>query len=165
MTIDFENEQELAFDFDYEETAKQVIETVLDQEQCPYEAQVSLLLTDDESIRKANREFRGIDRATDVLSFPMVDFPAPASYDFLESEDTCFHPETGELLLGDIVISIPRALEQSREYGHSMKREYAFLIAHSALHLLGYDHIDDTERSIMEEKQEKALHTLGIERI
>lgn len=165
MTIDFENEQELTFDFNYEDTAKLVIETVLDQEQCPYEVQVSLLLTDEEAIRKANREFRGIDRATDVLSFPMVDFPAPASYDFLESEDTCFHPETGELLLGDIVISIPRALEQSREYGHSIKREYAFLIAHSTLHLLGYDHIDDTERLIMEEKQEKALHTLGIERI
>lgn len=165
MTIDFENEQALTFDFNYEDTAKLVIETVLDQEQCPYEVQVSLLLTDEEAIRKANREFRGIDRATDVLSFPMVDFPAPASYDFLESEDTCFHPETGELLLGDIVISIPRALEQSREYGHSIKREYAFLIAHSTLHLLGYDHIDDTERLIMEEKQEKALHTLGIERI
>lgn len=164
MTIDFENEQELTFDFDYEETARLVIETVLDQEQCPYEVQVSLLLTDEESIRKANCEFRGIDRATDVLSFPMVDFPEPASYDFLESDDTCFHPETGELLLGDIMISIPRALEQSREYGHNMKREYAFLIAHSTLHLLGYDHMDDAERLIMEQKQEKSLRTLGIVR-
>ena len=140
------------------------MEAVLDQEECPYEAQISLVLTDDDTIHSTNKEFRGIDRATDVLSFPMVDFPSPADYSVLEEDDSCFHPESGELLLGDIMISVPRAVEQAREYGHSVKREYAFLIAHSMLHLLGYDHMEDEERLLMEEKQEQALKYLHIER-
>ena len=164
MTVDFENEQEQSFDFDFQEVASQVIETVLDQEQCPYEAQVSLVLTDDETIHRTNLEFRKIDRATDVLSFPMVDFPAPADYSVLEEDETCFHPESGELLLGDIMISIPRAVEQAQSYGHSIKREYTFLVAHSMLHLLGYDHMEEEERQIMEEKQEQALQKLHIAR-
>lgn len=164
MTIDFENEQEQTFDFDFLEVAKAVADTVLDQEGCPYEAQISLVLTDDQEIHRTNKEFRGIDRPTDVLSFPMVDFPAPADYSVLEEDDSYFHPETGELLLGDIMISIPRAVEQAKEYGHSVKREYAFLIAHSMLHLLGFDHMEESERLVMEEKQEQALKYLHIER-
>lgn len=164
MTIDFENEQEQTFDFDFLEVASQVIDTVLDQEGCPYEAEVSLVLTTDEEIHRTNLEFREIDRPTDVLSFPMVDFPAPADYSVLEDDDSCFHPESGELMLGDIMISIPRAVEQAAAYGHSVKREYAFLIAHSMLHLLGYDHMEDCERLVMEEKQELALQQLHIKR-
>ena len=164
MTIDFSNEQEQTFDFDFLSVARDVMEAVLDQEECPYEAQISLVLTDDDTIHSTNKEFRGIDRATDVLSFPMVDFPSPADYSVLEEDDSCFHPESGELLLGDIMISVPRAVEQAREYGHSVKREYAFLIAHSMLHLLGYDHMEDEERLLMEEKQEQALKYLHIER-
>ena len=94
----------------------------------------------------------------------MIDFPAPADYSILEQDDSYFHPESGELLLGDIMISIPRAIEQAREYGHSLKREYAFLIAHSMLHLLGYDHMEENERLLMEQKQEQALQSLHIER-
>ena len=164
MTIDFSNEQEQTFDFDFLSVARDVMEAVLDQEECPYEAQISLVLTDDDTIHSTNKEFRGIDSATDVLSFPMVDFPSPADYSVLEEDDSCFHPESGELLLGDIMISVPRAVEQAREYGHSVKREYAFLIAHSMLHLLGYDHMEDEERLLMEEKQEQALKYLHIER-
>lgn len=164
MTIDFSNEQEQTFDFDFLGVAEDVMETVLDQENCPYEAQISLVLTDDDTIHSTNREFRGIDRPTDVLSFPMIDFSAPADYSILEQDDSYFHPESGELLLGDIMISIPRAVEQAREYGHSVKREYAFLIAHSMLHLLGYDHMEDDERLLMEQKQEQALKYLHIER-
>lgn len=164
MTIEFENEQEQTFDFDFLDVAKDVMEAVLDQENCPYESQISLVLTDNEEIHRTNREFRGIDRPTDVLSFPMVDFQAPADYSILEEDDTYFHPESGELLLGDIMISIPRAVEQATEYGHSVKREYAFLIAHSMLHLLGYDHMEEGERLLMEEKQEQALKALHIER-
>ena len=164
MTIDFSNEQEQTFDFDFLSVARDVMEAVLDQEECPYEAQISLVLTDDDTIHSTNKEFRGIDRATDVLSFPMVDFPSPADYSVLEEDDSCFHPESGELLLGDIMISVPRAVEQAREYGHSVKRAYAFLIAHSMLHLLGYDHMEDEERLLMEEKQEQALKYLHIER-
>lgn len=164
MTIDFENEQEQTFDFDFLAVAADVMNTVLDQEQCPYEAEISLILTTDEEIHRTNKEFRQIDRPTDVLSFPMVDFSSPAEYSILETDDNYFHPESGELLLGDIMISIPRAVEQASAYGHSIKREYAFLIAHSMLHLLGYDHMNDEERLVMEEKQEQVLKTLHIER-
>ena len=82
----------------------------------------------------------------------------------LEDDDSCFDPESGELLLGDIMISIPKAVEQAEAYGHSVKREYAFLVAHSMLHLLGYDHMVDEERIVMEQKQEKALQQLQIGR-
>lgn len=166
MTIQFENEQDLTLPFDGEMIARLVIEQVLDQEACPYEAEVSLTLTDNVNIRQLNQEFRSIDRATDVLSFPLVDFEVPASYDFLETDSAidCFHPESGELMLGDIVISVERAAEQAKEYGHSLKREYAFLIAHSMLHLLGYDHMDTDEAAVMEEKQKKALDSLNITR-
>lgn len=164
MNIDFANEQEQSFDFDFLEVAEAVMETVLDQEGCPYESQVCLVLTDDETIHKTNLEYRQIDRATDVLSFPMVDFSSPADYTILEEDDSCFDPETGELLLGDIMISIPRAVEQAAAYGHSIKREYAFLVAHSMLHLLGYDHMEEEERIVMEQKQEEALQHLQIVR-
>lgn len=164
MTVSLENEQEQQFDFDFEQVARQVAEAVLDQEGCPYEAQINVILTDDEEIRTANRQFRNIDRSTDVLSFPMVDFPVPAQYEILEEDPSCFHPETGELLLGDIMISIPTAIRQADSYGHGVLREYAFLIAHSMLHLLGYDHMEEEERLQMEKKQEQALTSLHITR-
>ena len=94
----------------------------------------------------------------------MVDFPSPADYSILEEDDSLFHPETGELLLGDIMISIPRVIAQADEYGHSTRREYAFLIAHSMLHLLGYDHMEEEERKVMEEKQRQVLQQIHIER-
>ncbi|MFR8535753.1 MAG: rRNA maturation RNase YbeY [Lacrimispora saccharolytica] len=166
MTLIFENEGNYELGFDPKTLAHQVIDQVLDMEQCPYEAEAELILTDPENIRRMNREFRGIDRETDVLSFPMTEYPAPASFDFLETEagDDCFNPDTGELLLGDIVISVPRAEAQAEEYGHSLRREYAFLIAHSMLHLLGYDHMSPEEAAVMEQKQEAALQALGITR-
>ena len=101
-----------------------------------------------------NLEHRGIDRATDVLSFPMLEFDHPGDFSIIDEETAdVFDPESGELMLGDIVISVDKVLEQAQEYGHSPKREYAFLIAHSMLHLCGYDHMDDEERKVMEEKQ------------
>lgn len=166
MTLQFENEQEYRFPFDCEQIADLVVNQVLDAENCPYEAEVSLTLTDNQEIHRLNREFRQIDRPTDVLSFPLVDFPEPADYQVLEEEgwEDCFNPETGELMLGDIVISVERAREQAAEYGHSLKREYAFLIAHSMLHLLGYDHMTPEEAADMEARQAKALDELGITR-
>lgn len=169
MTIHFSDEYEKledVFDFAYMELAHQVADAVLDQEECPYEAVVEMIFTSDEEIHNINKEHRGIDRPTDVLSFPMVDFESPAEYDFLDTElgDVYFEPDTGELMLGDIVLSIPRIVAQAEEYGHSQKREYAFLIAHSMLHLLGYDHMTEDEAKIMEEKQNQVLNTLGISR-
>ena len=166
MTLIFENEQDISLPFDPEELGTMVINAVLDGEACPYEAEISMTFTGPEEIRRINREFRNIDKETDVLSFPMVDFTTPADYRFLESDESFsfFHPDTGELLLGDIIINVARAKEQAEEYGHSLKREIAFLIAHSTLHLLGYDHMEAEEASQMEIKQKDILNGLGITR-
>ncbi len=149
---------------DYEEIIKRVVDGALDMEECPYECEVSVTIVDSEEIRSINKEFRNIDSATDVLSFPMADYPAPAEFDFLEECDDCFNPETGELLLGDIILCAEKILEQAEKYGHSVVRELAFLTAHSMLHLMGYDHMEEAERIIMEDKQKGLMTLLGISR-
>ena len=164
MRIYLENEGDLELDLNYQEVAQRVGDAVLDYEQCPYESKVELLLTMDEEIREMNREFRDIDRATDVLSFPMIAYESPADFAFLEEDESCFDPDTGELMLGNIVISKQKVVEQAEEYGHTVEREYAFLIAHSMLHLLGYDHMEEEERAVMEKKQREILDGLGITR-
>ncbi|MBQ9886301.1 MAG: rRNA maturation RNase YbeY [Lachnospiraceae bacterium] len=149
----------------YEEIIKKVVDGALDMEECPYECEVSITIVDNDEIQAINKEFRGIDNPTDVLSFPMVEYPAPAEFDFLEEEgDDCFNPETGELLLGDIILSAEKILEQAEKYGHSVVRELAFLTAHSMLHLMGYDHMEEDERAVMEEKQRLLMDRLGITR-
>lgn len=163
MTLNLDIEYEDIFDFDCEETAKKVALAALDWENCPYEAEINLVLTDGETIRRTNREFRNIDRETDVLSFPMLEYEQPGEFSYVE-EEACFNPDTGELLLGDIMISVPRLKEQAEAYGHSLLREYAFLITHSLLHLMGYDHMEPEEAAVMEKKQEEILESLGITR-
>ena len=152
-------------DFDFEEIINNTVIASLDFEKCPYEAEVNVLLTNNETIREINRDNRDIDKATDVLSFPNNDFPSPADFSKLEDEwEGAFNPESGELLLGDIVISTDKVYEQAESYGHSPKRELAFLIAHSMLHLMGYDHMADEERLVMEDKQNKILDGIGYTR-
>lgn len=163
MTLNFEDEYELLLPFEAEDLARQVIEHSLDHEGCPYETEVNLLLTSDEEIHRMNREFRNIDRATDVLSFPMLEYEKPGDFSFLkEAENDCFNPDTGELLLGDIVISKDKVLEQAEAYGHSPRRELAFLTAHSMLHLMGYDHMEPEEAAEMERRQAEILEQLNI---
>lgn len=165
MTFCVENETNTTFEFDVDEIAKKVIEAALDQEGCPYEVIVSVLLTDNEGIHEINKEQRNIDRPTDVLSFPNVDYEAPADFEGIEEYiEDYFDPDSGELCLGDIVISVDKVYEQAQEYGHAPLREYAFLIAHSMLHLLGYDHMEPDEAKVMEQKQEQILEGLGITR-
>lgn len=166
MSIFFEEEGEflLPEEVETEKTAQLVVDAVLDYEGCPYEAMVEILLTMNEEIHAMNKEFREIDRPTDVLSFPMVDYEEPGNFDFLEEDEMAFDPESGELMLGNIVISKEKVMQQAEEYGHSPKREYAFLIAHSMLHLLGYDHMEDEERAVMEAKQREILDQIGITR-
>ena len=167
MTILMENEVDASFDFEYEKLLEEVIIQALDYEKCPYECEINLTFTDDDGIRIINSEFRGLDIPTDVLSFPMVEYETPADFENLDSDENFamyFNPESGELLLGDIVISVERAKLQAKEYGHSLKREICFLTAHSMLHLLGYDHMTDDERVIMEKKQDDILNILGITR-
>ena len=151
--------------FDCEKTAASVISQVLANDGCPYDAEVNILFTGEEEIREINADTRGMDRATDVLSFPMHEYETPGGFDELDpmSFDD-FDPDSGNLLLGDIVLCIPRVKSQAEEYGHSTLREFAFLIAHSALHLIGYDHMEPEEEQEMQEKQKEALDALGITR-
>ena len=163
MTVNIEDEYNTPFNVDVEGVARQVIEEALEYEKCPYETEVNLLLTDDEGIHEMNREYRGIDRPTDVLSFPMLEYETPADFAFVEDDQAdCFNPETGELVLGDIIISVDKVIEQAEKYGHSRTREYAFLIAHSMLHLFGYDHMVPEEAREMEAKQAAILESLNI---
>lgn len=162
MTLFLEEEGSVRLPFDVKETAELMIETVLEHEGCPYEAQVELLLTTDEEVHMMNREHRGIDRPTDVLSFPMLDVRTPGDLSGVEEIPDAFDPESGELMLGDIVISKDKVIAQAEEYGHSLKREYAFLIAHSMLHLLGYDHMEDDERLLMEQRQREIMEKAKI---
>lgn len=165
MTFYVENETETAFPFDTEELVAQVAEAVLDSEGCPYETEVNVLITDREGIRLYNREYRGIDQETDVLSFPNIPFEKEADFTIVEeNEADYFQPDSGELILGDIILSADRIYSQAQAFGHSAKREFAFLVAHSMLHLCGYDHEDLEEAKVMEEKQETVLNGLGITR-
>ena len=164
VSIQYECETDFDLGLDCEALAKLVAEKVLEMEKCPYDAQVNLVLVDNEEIKRVNTEFRGIESATDVLSFPMIPFETPADYAVAEEDESCFDLDTDELLLGDIMISAERAAAQAKEYGHSVKREFCFLVAHSMLHLLGYDHMVPEEAKVMEKKQAKALEELGISR-
>ena len=154
MTLNLEDEYGLELGIDYEGTASLVISQVLEEEGCPYEA-----------IHRMNREYRDVDRPTDVLSFPQVEYESPVDFSWAEAhERDCFDPDTGELLLGDIVISLDKVKEQAEKYGHGVRREYAFLIAHSMLHLLGYDHMTEDEAKDMETRQSAVLEHLNITR-
>lgn len=132
----------------YETLMKRVIRETVKEKFPNHKFEVTVTICDDETIHALNKEHRGVDRPTDVLSFPFYDFDMP---DILT-------------LLGDIVISRDTAYRQAAEYGHSPKREFCFLAAHSALHLLGYDHETETEREEMEQKQREILDRLGIKR-
>jgi len=165
MTFYVENETEVAFPFSVEEVVEKVCMAVLDAEKCPYEVQVNVVITDNAGIREMNRQAREIDRETDVLSFPNVDFAEESVFEIDEdAEADYFDPDTGELMLGDIMISADKVFEQAEEYGHSLRREFAFLVAHSMFHLCGYDHMEEEEAKVMEKKQEAVLQELGITR-
>lgn len=130
-----------------------VIAESLNYENIPHNCEVSVTIVDNDEIHSLNLKHRGIDRPTDVLSFPLIDF---------EYENI---PDDGsKIYLGDIVISIDKAEEQAKEYGHSIERELGFLTAHSMLHLLGYDHMTEEEEKVMFKKQEDILSNLNLRR-
>ena len=165
MSVNIENEYGDIEIKNYETVINEIIQASLDFLKCPYVSEVNVLLTDNDSIHEINNQQRNIDRATDVLSFPLIDYTIPGNFDGLE-DSRCdnFDLTTGELLLGDIVISIDKVYEQAAEYNHSKTRELAFLVAHSMLHLSGYDHMEEDERKVMEDMQEKILTTKGYTR-
>lgn len=163
MSFYLEEEAEVKFGFNYSELAEKIVDFCLDYSNFPYEAEVNLTLTDNNGIHEINKEFRNIDRPTDVLSFPMLQYETPGDFSFLEDENSDdFNPDTGEAMLGDIVISVDKVIEQAESYGHSVEREYAFLITHSMLHLFGYDHMEEEEAKVMEEKQKDILQKMNI---
>lgn len=146
----------------YEALLRQVIPAALEAERVPFPCEVDVLFTDDGGIQEINREQRGVDRPTDVLSFPMFELtpgvpPGP--------EDVETDPETGLVPLGDMVLSVERAQAQGEEYGHGSRRELAYLAVHSVLHLLGYDHLDEGPmKAQMRAREEAILDKLGIRR-
>jgi len=130
---------------------RQSIVATLESEEIYEDVEVSLLLIDNKEIKHLNNEYRNVNEATDVLSFPMYD-------DLEEALDEDY------LYLGDIVISGERAVEQAADYGHSVEREIGYLTVHSVLHLLGYDHMDEEEKKVMREREEMILEKINLKR-
>ena len=165
MTSYVENETKVDFPFNVQDILNKIMEAVTQMENCPYETTVNLLITDNAGIREYNKNYRDMDRETDVLSFPNISFDNEGDFSQVENMSAdYFDPDSGELILGDIILSADRVLSQAREYGHSVLREFAFLTAHSMFHLCGYDHMEEREAAVMEEKQEAVLMNLGISR-
>ena len=166
MSIHIEYETELSLGIASEDIITKVIDTALDMYECPYEAEVNVILTDNSSIAAINEEYRNLARPTDVLSFPMLEYDMPGDFSMIDQlpEEECFDPDSGELLLGDIIISVEKVIEQAETYGHSKERELGFLTAHSMLHLFGFDHMEDEERKNMEVRQEEVLERVGLRR-
>lgn len=164
MILEFESMVEWPFDFDGEEVASLVINEAIRIEGAPKDCEVSLTIVDDEEIRRINKEFRNMDKATDVLSFPAMEFEKDGGFSNAIDATKEVDMDTGCLILGDIVISYEHVIAQALDFGHTKKREFAFLIAHSMLHLFGYDHMEDDERIRMEEKQEVILSGVNINR-
>lgn len=162
MTINIEEEVSFEFPFEHRELAQKVISFALDYEKFPFEAEICLTIVDNAGIQEINREQRGIDAPTDVLSFPMISYEHAGDFSGIEDSGDNFNPDTGEALLGDIVISAEKVISQADDYGHSPKREYAFLIVHSVLHLLGHDHMTPEEAAFMENKQTDILNEMNI---
>ena len=164
MNIYIENDYEGVIDFDYKKIIKSVVNEAADFVSCPYECEVNITIVNDIIIKEINRELRKIDKPTDVLSFPLLEYETAGDFEKFDADDTCFHPDTGELMLGDIIISYDKVISQSLEYNHSMIRELAFLTAHSMLHLFGYDHMTPDEAKVMEAEQEQILNNISITR-
>ena len=157
---------------DFEKLLQQSVEAALRFEHIETPVEVSLSIVSLEAIHEMNRDYRQVDRETDVLSFPLLSFPetprleTPAAQDLEDAaeEEANLDPDTGEVVLGDVVLCLDKAKSQAQEYGHSLKREMAFLTVHSMLHLLGYDHMAPEEEKVMFDKQKAILDEMGIGR-
>ncbi|MCM0648822.1 rRNA maturation RNase YbeY [Clostridium swellfunianum] len=149
-----------------EDILTHIIDYALKEEKVDIDYEVSVVFVDNEEIRELNKNFREIDRETDVLSFPMLEFPYQKVYKDVYTgrsfEDSYLNE--GRLVIGDIAISLEKALEQSVEYGHSFLREVAYLTVHSVLHLLGYDHMQEDEKVLMRKREEDILAKFDIVR-
>ena len=161
MKVPIRNEQKIfKVTKEIRDLVRLAIKTSLGYMDFPQKSEISVMFVDNEEIRKLNLEHRGIDRATDVLSFPLFEYDEDGE---IIEEDLDFSPD-GEMMLGDIVISLERAKEQAEEYGHSFEREVGFLTVHSMLHLFGFDHMTPEDEEEMFEYQREILDEMGLRR-
>ena len=172
MKLWLEWEVEVPQKAETEDLITKVLTCGLEEEGVTVPVEISVTITSAEAVHEINREYRGIDRTTDVLSFPMVEFQglgyapgrmsAEVRNEIIASSDQ--NPDTDCFLLGDIILNYEQAGIQAEEYGHSLQREIAFLTIHSLLHLLGYDHMEEEDESLMREHQNAVLNKLQITR-
>ena len=164
LKISIDNKYE--FDFNLSSLSKKVVNELLSVEKVNQEISVDIFIVGLKRIRTINKNMRGIDKTTDVLSFPNIPFHRPSDFKSIIKNkklySSVFDYSNNCFYLGDIVICYDKILSQSKKYGHSVKREYVFLLVHSILHLLGYDHIDSKEEMIMFDKQNVVLNKLKI---
>lgn len=160
MTISIDNRSDWELNHQYERLIEKTILESLHYEEFDEDCEISVSIVNNEEIKQINKQFRKIDKPTDVLSFPQLLFEEGG---VVESQIVDVN-EKDEVVLGDIVISIDKAIEQAQEYGHGLEREIAFLTAHSMLHLLGYDHIEAQEEKEMFAHQKEILKKIGISR-
>lgn len=155
MTLLIDNRTDFEITEEFEKLFNDVVKESLRYEEFDTECEVSLSIVSNDEIQEINKQFREIDAPTDVLSFPLLTF---------EEGEQADVNENNEIMLGDIIISIDKAKAQAEEYGHGLRRELAFLTAHSMLHLMGYDHMEEEEQKEMFKKQDDILNNLGITR-
>ncbi|MBQ6368542.1 MAG: rRNA maturation RNase YbeY [Parasporobacterium sp.] len=158
MAVYIENPSGCRFQFHYKVVIQKAINAVLEDLDIPKELDVNVLIVSPEEIRRINRETRDIDKVTDVLSFPYFEYQEAGVFDRSQ------YDPAEEEILGDIVVCGEKILSQAEEYGHSQKRELAFLIVHSMLHLTGYDHMEKKDAALMEEQQKRIMELIGISR-
>ncbi|WP_461612673.1 rRNA maturation RNase YbeY [Clostridium sp. Marseille-QA1073] len=150
-----------------ENKIKDIIEYTLKEEGVNIPFEISIIFIDNEEIRKINKEQRDIDKATDVLSFPMLDYEDGKVFKemYLDYEFDFCDLNEGNLVLGDMALSLEKAAEQAEEYGHSFIREVMYLVVHSILHLLGYDHMEENDKVLMRKREEEILNKFNINRM
>jgi len=158
VAVYIENPSGCRFQFHYKVVIQKAINAVLEDLDIPKELDVNVLIVSPEEIRRINRETRDIDKVTDVLSFPYFEYQEAGVFDRSQ------YDPAEEEILGDIVVCGEKILSQAEEYGHSQKRELAFLIVHSMLHLTGYDHMEKKDAALMEEQQKRIMELIGISR-
>ena len=151
-------------DWPYESKLQRVIEAALETEGVDVPCAVDVLITDDAGIHQANLETRGVDRPTDVLSFPLMEFEKGAEGRVDPEDEDAVDPDTGLIMLGDIVINMERVFSQAEEYGHSPEREGCYLCVHSVLHLLGWDHMEPEDKKAMRLQEEKLMEGMRLAR-
>ena len=163
VIYDYKKVRESSIGFSITNLTEKLLDECMKYHNISIPVSISLLLCSNYRIRKINKQYRNIDKVTDVLSFPSMEFVKPAYFNY-KNIQKYIDMDTKELFLGDIIISIDKCFSQSKKYNHSLKREFSFLFLHSVLHLLGYDHMDEVSEKLMFSTQEKILNILNINR-